>query len=309
MLNLLKSLIAQKRRAAIIAAATLLLLIAAAIFYVIKINKSISRERDQQALSARVEVEQTRLRAPSSDGFTIYLNASDVRAVCVLADTRYLATSGGLIALDESGAIKRRYTTLDGLTDNDLTTLAVFRDRLFIGTATAGLMAFDGNTFTGYSFIKPKATRVSVLLATETELLIGTLDGGLFEYDGEQFSRRVNSATGADFSRVTALLPYEFTPVYRNTGQRALYLARGAHRTSFDERRAAFTARDCARRAAFESRAGRTDRRRHRFRGRSLKRVKRDQARDESSERHLAGCERRAFVGGAFQRRHNRCRR
>ena len=146
----------------------------------------------------------------------------------VLADTRYLATSGGLVALDEGGSVKRRYTTLDGLTDNDLTALAVFRERLFIGTATAGLMAFDGNTFTGYSFVKPKATRVSVLLATETELLVGTLDGGLFEYDGEQFSRRFNSATGADFSRVTALLPYE-SRLYIGTQDSGLYIWREAH--------------------------------------------------------------------------------
>ncbi len=228
MLNLLKALIARKRRVASIAAATLLLLIAVAIFYVVKINKSISIERDELAASEKVEVEQTRLRAPSSDGFTIYMNTSDVRAVAVLADTRYLATSGGLVALDEGGSIKRRYTTLDGLTDNDLTVLAVFRERLFIGTATAGLMAFDGSTFTGYSFVKPKATRVSVLLATETELLVGTLDGGLFEYDGEQFSRRFNSATGADFSRVTALLPYE-SRLYVGTQDSGLYIWREAH--------------------------------------------------------------------------------
>ena len=229
MLNLLKALIAQKRRVAIIAAATLLLLIAVAIFYVIKINKSISGQRDELAESAKVEVEQTRLRAPSSDGMTIYMNASDVRAVAVLADTRYLATSGGLIALGESGTIKRRYTMLDGLTDNDLTALAVFRDRLFIGTATAGLMAFDGNAFTGYSFVKPKAIRVSILLATDTELLVGTLDGGLFEYNGEQFSRRFNSATGADFSRVTALLPS--SPVFTSARKTADFTS-GAKRTS-----------------------------------------------------------------------------
>src|ERR1044071_10398304 len=116
MLNLLKALIARKRRVASIAAATLLLLIAVAIFYVIKINKSISSERDELAASAKVEVEQTRLRAPSNDGFTIYMNTSDVRAVAVLADTRYLATSGGRVGLYERAGLKRRYTTLDGLT-------------------------------------------------------------------------------------------------------------------------------------------------------------------------------------------------
>src|SRR5262249_44607606 len=157
----------------------------------------------------RVEVTETKLRAPSTDGLTIYLNAADVRATATLAGARYLATSGGLIALDEGGGVKRRYTTLDGLPDSDWTALATFRDRLMIGTASHGLIAFDGNVFTGYSFAKPKATRVQTLVATETELLIGTLDGGLFEYDGEHFSRRFNSTTGAEFIRVTALLPFD----------------------------------------------------------------------------------------------------
>src|SRR5205085_4231731 len=157
----------------------LALLLAAIILIVIKLNRRISAEQESQAAAARVEVEETRLRPPATDGITIYVNAADARATAMFAGTRYLATSGGLIALDEGGAVKRRYTTSDGLSDNDLTALAVFRDRLFIGTASNGLMAFDGNGFTGYHFVKPKATRMSVLAATESELLIGTLDGGL----------------------------------------------------------------------------------------------------------------------------------
>jgi ligand-binding sensor domain-containing protein len=227
MLNQFKRLAIKKRRPAIIAAAFIILLTAVAVFYVVRLNKRIVAERDAQAADARVEVEQTLLRAPSTDGFAIYLNASDARAAASFAGGRYLATSGGLVALDENGSVKRRYTTLDGLTDNDLTALAVFRERLFIGSRSAGLMAFDGNAFTSYKFVKPKATQVSALAATETELLIGSLDGGLFEYDGEQFTRRFNSATGADFNRVTALLPFE-SRLYIGTQDSGLYIWREA---------------------------------------------------------------------------------
>lgn len=204
------------------------LLIVAVVFWVVKLNNRVRDERERQTASTRVEVEIKRLTAPSADGLALYLNSADVRAVASFAGARYLATSGGLVALDESGNVKRRYTTLDGLPDNDLTALAVFRERLFIGTASAGLLGFDGNTFTGFSFNKPKAARVSVLLATESELLIGTLDGGLFEYDGERFTRRINSATGADFERVTALLPLE-SRLYIGTQDRGLYVWREAH--------------------------------------------------------------------------------
>ncbi|SRR6266404_178942 len=215
-------------RSAVIAALCASLLIAAIVIYVVRLNRSIAGERERQAVATRIEVEEHSLRAPSTDGLTLYLNASDVRAVASFAGVRYLATSGGLIELDEGGNVKRRFTTLDGLPENDLTALAVFRERLFAGTSSAGLVAFDGESFRGYRFTKPRATHVSVLVSTESELLIGTLDGGLFEFDGERFSRRFNSATGADFSRVTALLPFE-SRLYIGTQDSGLYLWREAH--------------------------------------------------------------------------------
>ena len=196
--------------------------------YVWRLNKLIKESRQQQDAARRVEVIQSGLRAPSTDGLTIYLDAADVRATAALSGVRYLATSGGLIALDDEGAVKHRYTTLDGLPDNDLTALAVFRGRLFIGTASHGLIAYDGNAFTGFVFSKPKASIVTTLLETPAELLIGTLDGGLFEYDGERFSRRFSSTTGADFTRVTALAALD-TRIYVGTQDQGLYIWREAH--------------------------------------------------------------------------------
>ncbi|HSQ18837.1 MAG TPA: hypothetical protein VLR92_00550, partial [Blastocatellia bacterium] len=215
-------------RLVLFAAVAAVLALAAIIIYVIQVNRRIAGERERQASATRVEVEERSLRSPSTDGLTLYLNASEVRGVATFAGIRYLATSGGLIELDEAGNVKRRFTTFDGLPENDLTAIAVFRDRLFAGTSSAGLIAFDGQSFSGYRFAKPKATHVSVLVPTESELLIGTLDGGLFEYDGERFSRRFNSTTGADFNRVTALLPFE-SRLYVGTQDNGLYIWREAH--------------------------------------------------------------------------------
>ena len=210
---------------ALIAAAGLIAVVGILVF---KLNTRLSGERERQAASASVEVEEKRLTAPSTDGFTAYLNSADVRAMTSFAGLQYLATSGGLVALDEGGDTKRRYTTLDGLPDNNLTALAVFRERLFIGTAAAGLIAFDGNTFTGFVFKKPKAAHISVLASTESELFIGTMDGGMFEYDGERFTRRTSSANEAGFTRVTALLPFQ-SRLYIGTQDRGLYIWREAH--------------------------------------------------------------------------------
>jgi ligand-binding sensor domain-containing protein len=67
-----------------------------------------------------------------------------------------------------------------------------------------------------------------VLVATENELLIGTLDGGLFEFDGQRFTRRFNSVVGADFTRVTTLLPFA-SRLYVGTQDSGLYLWREGH--------------------------------------------------------------------------------
>jgi len=215
------------RKRVLLVSAVAALLIATAVFFIIRLNNRIEAERDRQNESSRVEVRESRLSAPSTDGLTLYLNASDARATTVFAGVRYLATSGGLVAMNENGGVSKRYTTLEGMPDNDLTALAIFRERLFIGTANAGLVSFDGNEFTGYRFEKPKATRVSALASTASELLIGTLDGGLFEYDGEQFSRRFNSGTGADFSQVTALLMKD-SRLLIGTQDQGLYIWREA---------------------------------------------------------------------------------
>lgn len=213
------------RRAALIAAASVIAIAVFVVVYLVRINRNLDFERDRASDAARVEVREAQLRAPSTDGVAAFLNAASVRATAVFSGTRYLATSGGLVALDADGNIKRRYTTLDGLPDNDMTALAVFRDKLFIGTATSGLVAFDQTVFTHYSFIKPKAARVSGLVATDQELLVGTLDQGLFEFDGERFSKRINSATGAEFRRVTALQPLE-SRLYIGTQDQGLFIWR-----------------------------------------------------------------------------------
>ncbi|HSE38101.1 MAG TPA: hypothetical protein VLG74_12430 [Blastocatellia bacterium] len=228
----MRDLINKMRRArgpvVIIAALGAALLIAAVVLYLVRLNRTIADERERLSAASLVEVEEQLLRAPSTDGLTLYLDGSDARAVATFRGAGYLATSGGLIALDESGHVRRRFTTLDGLPENELTALAVFRDRLFAGTANSGLVAFDGQSFTRYRFIKPKAAHISVLVSIDSELLVGTLDGGLFEYNGERFTRRFNSATGAEFSRVTALLPFE-SRLYVGTQDQGLYVWREAH--------------------------------------------------------------------------------
>jgi len=205
--------------AAVAAVVTVLLII------VISIDRRLMDERERVAAAARVEVEERVLRPPSTEGFVAYLSSRDVRATAVYKGSRYFATSGGLVALSADGNAEKRYTTFDGLPENELTGLAVFEDRLFIGTSSSGLVSFDGISFKLYRFTKPAAARISALLATDGELLIGTMEAGLLRFDGENFSRPFASNPDADLIRVTCLLSHE-SRLYIGTQDRGLYIRR-----------------------------------------------------------------------------------
>src|SRR5690554_3585544 len=96
----------QRRKPLLIALAAILIAAGGLVaFYFYRINARIAEERGRIEEAARVEVRQTRLRAPSTDGLAIYVNAAAARDVAVYRGTRYLATAGGLVALDESGDV------------------------------------------------------------------------------------------------------------------------------------------------------------------------------------------------------------
>ena len=214
------------RQSALIAGVGLLLVGAGLAFYFAWINGWLTKSQQAQEDAARIRVVETRLRPPATDGLTLFSNSTAIRSVADFQGNRYFATPGGLIAVNASGS-EERYSTLEGLPENDLTSLATFRERLFVGTATSGLLAFDGESFTRYSFEQPRALSISVLVSTDNELLIGTFDQGIFEYDGNTFTRRFNSAQGADFKKVTSLLPFE-SRLYVGTQDKGLFVWREA---------------------------------------------------------------------------------
>ncbi|MFQ3583201.1 MAG: hypothetical protein SNJ49_15035 [Chloracidobacterium sp.] len=157
------------------------------------------------AASGRLEVRSTPLSAPDMDGVTCWLDTSEAQAVVDFRGQLYAATCGGLLILNDDGGVVGRLTTADGLPDNDLTALAVFRDRLFIGTRTAGLVEYDGARLLRHEFRQPAAVHVNCLLATPDFLLIGLLDGGLYDFDGSQFAQRFQPPRATPIAGVTAL--------------------------------------------------------------------------------------------------------
>src|SRR5262245_2563317 len=115
MTRLVQSFKSNKRLAIISLVALAIISISLITYFIVRFNSRVNAERDELAAAARVEVQESQLRAPATDGLTAYLSSSDVRATALFNKVRYFATAGGLLALDESGNLKRRYTTMDGL--------------------------------------------------------------------------------------------------------------------------------------------------------------------------------------------------
>ena len=114
-------------------------------------------------------------------------NINEARSLVKFRNSYFAATGGGLLELSETGEKVKHFTVSDGLAESDLTTLAVFRDQLFIGTRSKNLLTYDGEKFENYVWTDRQAQIVTSLLADENRLLIGTFAGGLIEFDGGVF--------------------------------------------------------------------------------------------------------------------------
>lgn len=168
-------------------------------------KRQLKDEMARAAGAARISVKTGTGERLAVDGLRLAVTAREPRAMCRFGADYYVATAGGLLVYDEQGALRHHYTIIDGLPSLDLVALAVYRDRLFIGSAGGGLASFDGRDFTVYQFEQPAVRQVSALAVEDEQLVIGSFDNGLFSFDGEKFTRR-------DFikpiGQITTLLPH-----------------------------------------------------------------------------------------------------
>lgn len=150
-------------------------------------DQKLAEQRARRETQNLIPFEQKRLRPVNSKAIQIWQTHQTTRAVVKFNDSYFVASDGGLIELNESGKLLRHYTVLDGLPESDLLSLAVFNARLFIGTRTQGLVAFDGAQFDSYRWTDRTSQSIDALLADETRLLVGTRAAGLIAFDGRQF--------------------------------------------------------------------------------------------------------------------------
>jgi ligand-binding sensor domain-containing protein len=165
-------------------------------------QRQLEEERVQLEKQDIVPFERKLYPSLASKELTVWQGFRDSRAVARFKDSYFVATDGGLVELAASGDLLRHYSVLDGLPESDLLSLAPLGTKLFIGTRTRGLIAFDGERFESYRWTDRAPQAITVLLEEANRLLIGTMAGGLIEFDGRQF-REIK--VGSDHKRLIGI--------------------------------------------------------------------------------------------------------
>lgn len=138
--------------------------------------------------STQLPFKQEALISHSRKNIRFLQNVQNIRSLENFRTSVFAATSGGLLEFAYDGSLLNSFSVLDGLSESDLISLAVFQNKLFIGTRSKGLVTFDGKKFTKFIFPNRDIQAVTALKATPRKLLVGTFNGGLISFDGEKFT-------------------------------------------------------------------------------------------------------------------------
>lgn len=172
--------------------AAAILILCASVYQILEIKKSarttLAETRARLLERNCVPYERKILISHLSDKIRILQNTDETRDIIRFHDSYFAATNGGLAQFSEDGKLVKHFTVLDGLPESDLTCLSVWRDKLFIGTRTKNLIAFDGENFEQFVWTDRQAQAVNALSENNGKLLIGTFSGGLLEFDGANFT-------------------------------------------------------------------------------------------------------------------------
>jgi ligand-binding sensor domain-containing protein len=165
-------------------------------------RRRLAQERTRVAGMDFIPFQKSTRASLARPGIRFWQNTENTRSVIRFQDSYFAATDGGMVQFSTDGDVLRHYTALDGLTESDLLSLAVFDSKLFIGTASQGLLSFDGERFESYRWTDRKPQAVTAMLADGGRLLCGTFGGGLIEFDGRRFTEL---KAGAERARLLAV--------------------------------------------------------------------------------------------------------
>ena len=168
-------------------------------------ERSVAEERSLLDKQHIIPFEHKSYMRINNPAISIWQSYKTTRAIEKFNGSIFVATDGGLVEFGPTGNLLHHYTILDGLPESDLLSLATFNSKLFIGTRTSGLVAFDGTHFEGYRWTDRVSQSIDALLSDSGRLLIGTRAGGLIAFDGSQFKELTAGAEHYRLVEITFL--------------------------------------------------------------------------------------------------------
>lgn len=194
--------------------------------------RSVAKERSLLEKQNIIPFEHKSYSRINNPAINIWQSYKTTRAIEKFNGSIFVATDGGLVEFGPTGHLLHHYTILDGLPESDLLSLATFNSKLFIGTRTSGLVAFDGTHFEGYRWIDHVSQSIDALLSDSGRLLIGTRAGGLIAFDGSQFKEL---KAGAEHKRLVEItfLSRSGARVFVGTFSNGLWIEDGARWSHF----------------------------------------------------------------------------
>lgn len=154
------------------------------------------------------EMKEALAEAAPQSGLVESLSRPDRRQALLTAGSLiWLGTEQGLIRWDQAAGTLARFTTADGLPDNDVRALASTGESLWMGTGNAGVARFDGQQWTIFRAADGLADdRVTVIgyQAYLGNVWVGT-PTGLSRYSREDEWQTFTTADGLPGEYITAL--------------------------------------------------------------------------------------------------------
>ena len=136
--------------------------------------------------------------AAQSEGvWRTYTNGNFVNDLAVEGDYVWAATTGGVVRWNRNDGSYVKYTTVDGLADNDVEAIAIDgAGHKWFGTYDGGVSEFDGVTWTTYTEADGLADDSvwAIAIGGAGHKWFGTWGGGVSEFDGVNW----NTYTTAD---------------------------------------------------------------------------------------------------------------
>jgi|GEM_PF-4805101 len=132
------------------------------------------------------------------------------------------------------------FTSADGLGENHIIDLSVWREQLVMIHPTAGITVYDRERILNFRFKEDRYNRISTLYADENHIYFITDSNDLIEYDGSEFRLKKRSMLGAK-TIITSACNFK-DRIYIGTDRNGLYQydnsdCRSVHEEIFENKR------------------------------------------------------------------------